>query len=125
MKKFSKILEKNNSQKYKVFAYIELEINADDQGEAAYVADSTLSSVKNVSDYGITKIEKLDQLNESKSKIKKELKGNDYQMVSGIIDILKKVKDVDNRIEIANDMIKQFKKEDIKFDYDDFLSSIK
>lgn len=125
MKKFSKILEKDNSQKYKAFAYIELEIDADDQGEAAYVADSTLSSVKNVSDYGITKIEKLDQINESKSKIKKELKGNDYQMVSGIIDILKKVKDVDNRIEIANDMIKQFKKEDIKFDYDNFLSSIK
>lgn len=34
-----------------------------------------------------------DLVKESKSKIKDELEGNDYQMVSGIIDILKKVKD--------------------------------
>lgn len=125
MKKFSKILEKDNSKRYKIFAYIELEIDADDEGEAAYVADSTLSSVKNVSDYGITKIEKLDLISESKTAIKKELEKGDYQMVSGIIDILKKVKDVENRMDIAADMIKQFKKEDIKFDYDKFLDSIK
>jgi len=50
---------------------------------------------------------------------------NDYQMVSGIIDILKKVKDKENRMEIAKDMISQFKREDIKFDYDKFLDSIK
>ena len=55
---------------------------------------------------------------ESKSKIKLEIKGNDYQMVSGIIDILKKVKDKENRMEIAEDMISQFKRENIKFDYD-------
>jgi hypothetical protein len=65
-------------------------------------------------------------INESKSKIKSELKdNNDYQMVSGIIDILKKVKDKENRMEIAKDMISQFKREDIKFDYDKFLDSIK
>ena len=65
-------------------------------------------------------------INESKSKIKSELKDNsDYQMVSGIIDILKKVKDKENRMEIAKDMISQFKREDIKFDYDKFLDSIK
>ena len=46
-------------------------------------------------------------------------------MVSGIIDILKKVKDKENRMEIASDMISQFKREDIKFDYDQFLDSIK
>jgi len=46
-------------------------------------------------------------------------------MVSGIIDILKKVKDKENRMEIAKDMISQFKKEKIKFDYDNFLDSIK
>jgi hypothetical protein len=62
---------------------------------------------------------------ESKSKIKLEIKGNDYQMVSGIIDILKKVKDKENRMEIAEDMISQFKRENIKFDYDDFLNSLK
>ena len=46
-------------------------------------------------------------------------------MVSGIIDILKKVKDKENRMEIAKDMISQFKREGIKFDYDNFLDSIK
>lgn len=65
------------------------------------------------------------QIIESKKEIKSELKGNDYQMVSGIIDILKKVKDKENRMEIAKDMISQFKREDIKFDYDKFLDSIK
>jgi hypothetical protein len=64
-------------------------------------------------------------LKESKSDIKKEIKGNDYQMVSGIIDILKKVKDKDNRMEIANDMVAQFKREKIKFDYDNFLDTLK
>lgn len=65
------------------------------------------------------------QIIESKKEIKSELKGNDYQMVSGIIDILKKVKDKENRMEIAKDLISQFKREDIKFDYNNFLDSIK
>lgn len=68
---------------------------------------------------------KFSQINESKKEIKSEIKGNDYQMISGIIDILKKVKDKENRMEIAKDMISQFKREDIKFDYDNFLDSIK
>ena len=68
---------------------------------------------------------KFSQIKESKKEIKSELKGNDYQMVSGIIDILKKVKDKENRMEIAKDMISQFKREDIKFDYDKFLDSLK
>ena len=68
---------------------------------------------------------KFSHITESKKEIKSELKGNDYQMVSGIIDILKKVKDKENRMEIAKDMISQFKREDIKFDYDNFLDSIK
>ena len=45
-------------------------------------------------------------------------------MVSGIIDILKKVKDKENRIDIANDMVKQFKEENIKFDYKKFLDEL-
>lgn len=68
---------------------------------------------------------KFSQITESKKEIKSELKGNDYQMVSGIIDILNKVKDKENRMEIAKDMISQFEREDIKFDYDKFLDSIK
>ena len=70
-------------------------------------------------------MKKFSQINESKKEIKSEIKGNDYQMVSGIIDILKKVKDKENRMEIANDMISQFKREGVKFDYDNFLDSIK
>jgi preprotein translocase subunit YajC len=62
---------------------------------------------------------------ESKSEIKSELQdNNDYQMVSGIIDILKKVKDKTNRMEIADDMVKQFKREKIKFDYKKFLEEL-
>lgn len=132
MKKFSKILEDNSNQKYyKVFAKIELIIPADNEGEAGYLSDSILSSVENSYDYTIQLIDTTEDrisesfIKESKSKIKKEIEGNDYQMVSGIIDILKKVKDKNNRLEIANDMIEQFKKEDIKFDYINFLDSIK
>lgn len=66
------------------------------------------------------------EINESKSKIKSELEdNNDYQMVSGIIDILNKVKDKENRMEIADDMISQFKREKIKFDYNNFLDCLK
>lgn len=66
------------------------------------------------------------EVNESKSKIKYELEhNNDYQMVSGIIDILNKVKDKENRMEIADDMISQFKREKIKFDYNSFLDCLK
>ena len=67
----------------------------------------------------------LKRFNESKSEIKSELQdNNDYQMVSGIIDILKKVKDKDNRMEIADDMIAQFKREKIDFDYKKFLEEL-
>ena len=66
------------------------------------------------------------EVNESKSKIKSELEhNNDYQMVSGIIDILNKVKDKENRMEIADDMISQFKREKIKFDYNSFQDCLK
>ena len=46
-------------------------------------------------------------------------------MVSGIIDILKNVKDKENRMEIADSMVSQFKKEKIKFDYDKFIDELK
>jgi len=42
-------------------------------------------------------------------------------MVYGVIHIVKKVKDMTNRRAIANDMIKKFKEEKIKLDYDKFL----
>jgi len=127
MKKFTKILEDNlNQNYYKVEAEVVLIIEAENEGEAGYVADSILASIEDSSNYTINNIGETDErITESKSEIKSEIKGNDYQMVSGIIDILKKVKDKENRMEIANDMISQFKREGIKFDYDNFLDSIK
>jgi hypothetical protein len=131
MKKFTKVLEELESESfYKVDAQVELIIPAENQGEAGYLADSILSSIEYVSEYVIDNIDQTekrpdDNIKESKSEIKSEIKGNDYQMVSGIIDILKKVKDKENRMEIAEDMISQFKKEKIKFDYDNFLDILK
>ncbi len=130
MKKFSQVLESNSDRKYKITAELELIIKAENDGEAAYLADSSLSKVSGIDKYNISNLEEVSNIDESliiesKSKIKSELKGNDYQMVSGIIDILKKVKDKENRLKIANYMISQFKRENIKFDYDNFLDSIK
>lgn len=128
MKKFSRILEDNSNYKhYKVFAKIQLIIPAENERQPGYISDSILASVENNYDYTIDLIEETDErITESfKSNIKKEINGNDYQMVSGIIDILKKVKDKENRLEIAKDMISQFKREDIKFNYDEFLNSLK
>jgi hypothetical protein len=127
MKKFTKIVENlENENFYKVEAEVVLIIEAENEGEAGYVADSILASIEDSSNYTINNIGETDErITESKKEIKSEIKGNDYQMVSGIIDILKKVKDKENRMEIAKDMISQFKREDIKFDYDKFLDSIK
>ena len=131
MKKFTKVLEElENESFYKVDAQVELIIPAENEGEAGYLADSILSSLEYGSEYVIDNIDQTekrvdDTITESKSDIKKEIKGNDYQMVSGIIDILKKVKDKENRMDIANDMVAQFKKEKIKFDYDNFLDTLK
>ena len=128
MKKFTKILEEVESERfYKVTAQVELIIPAENEGEAGYMSDSILASIEYGSNYTIDLIDETDEriVTESKSEIKSEIKGNDYQMVSGIIDILNKVKDKENRMEIAKDMISQFKREDIKIDYDKFLDSIK
>ena len=133
MKKFTKVLEELESESfYKVDAQVELIIPAENEGEAGYLADSILSSIEYGYEYVIDNIDQTEKrieesiIFESKSKIKTELKdNNDYQMVSGIIDILKKVKDKENRMEIANDMVVQFKKEKIKFDYENFLDTLK
>jgi hypothetical protein len=132
MKKFTKVLEEvENERFYKVTAQVELVVPSENEGEAGYLADSILASIEYGSEYIIDNIEQTEKLEESiifesKSKIKTELKdNNDYQMVSGIIDILKKVKDKENRMEIANDMVSQFKREKIKFDYDNFLDTLK
>jgi hypothetical protein len=62
--------------------------------------------------------------NFTEEEVKNNIKGltNDQkQMVDGVIDIVKKVKDFNNRNTIAKDMIDKFKKEKIEFDYNEFL----
>ena len=49
------------------------------------------------------------------------LENNDQDMVKGIADILKNIKDKENRISIAKKQIDNFKKEGIEFKYEDFL----
>jgi len=50
-----------------------------------------------------------------------ELNYDEKPMIEGIIDILLQVKDKDNRMVIANSQIEIFKKEDINFNYEEFL----
>jgi hypothetical protein len=57
-------------------------------------------------------------LNEKKSY--KELPPNEKGMVSGIIEILRQVKDTKNREQMIETQIKNFKKEKISFDYSEF-----
>jgi hypothetical protein len=49
------------------------------------------------------------------------LSQNEQSMIYGIVDILNKVTDIENRKEIALDQIEKFKKESIVFDYNQFL----
>ena len=57
-------------------------------------------------------------LNEKKSY--QDLERNQKEMVSGIISILRQVKDLKNREEMMETQIKNFKKEKISFDYSEF-----
>ena len=51
----------------------------------------------------------------------RDIKPQDKDMVDGIVDIIKQVKDDDNRHEIATKMVKQLKGEKIVLNYSDFL----
>jgi hypothetical protein len=55
----------------------------------------------------------------------RDLKPQDKDMVDGIVDIIKQVKDGENRKEIATKMVKQLKRERIVFNYEDFLKATK
>jgi predicted phage-related endonuclease len=57
-------------------------------------------------------------LNEKKSY--QDLERNQKEMVSGIISILRQVKDLKNREEMIETQIRNFKKEKISFDYSEF-----
>jgi Ethanolamine utilization protein EutJ (predicted chaperonin) len=68
------------------------------------------------------KLKKLLNLNENKSI--SDLNSREYGMIVGIIDILNKVRDLDNRKEIAVNQIQNFKKEGIVFDYTEFMKKL-
>jgi hypothetical protein len=55
-----------------------------------------------------------------KEKVKEE-KAHEKEMIDGIVDILKQVKDIQNRKKMAIDQLKDFKKEDIRVDEKEFL----
>lgn len=50
-------------------------------------------------------------------------KNNDREMIEGVIEILNKVKDLDNRRSIAFDMLDKFEEEGVKVDQDSFMKS--
>jgi hypothetical protein len=49
------------------------------------------------------------------------LQPDEVPMITGIAEILRQVKDVENRREIADDQIRQFKAQGISFDYGEFI----
>ena len=49
---------------------------------------------------------------------------NDQEMVDGIIDLLNKVEDLENRMKMAHDVIRDFGEDNIIFDIDDFMTRI-
>ncbi len=53
--------------------------------------------------------------------IDRDLDQGQQEMVYGIIDLVKRVKDLDNRQEIAEHLIGTFKRDGIEFDYSEFL----
>jgi hypothetical protein len=55
----------------------------------------------------------------------RDIKPQDKGMVDGIVDIIKQVKDDDNRHEIATKMVKQLKREKIVLNYADFIKVCK
>jgi hypothetical protein len=50
---------------------------------------------------------------------------NDKEMVDGVASILRRVKDKDNRLQLANQLSNQFKREKVNYNLDDFLNKSK
>ena len=66
MKSFSKLVESQETEKnYQIDAEITLNIKAKNQGEASYLADSHLASVKSQITYTIKKVEEISAMQES------------------------------------------------------------
>jgi hypothetical protein len=76
MKKFSKILESNTLKKYfKVECTLTLYIESENEGEAGYLSDSILGSIKEQTDFSIMSIEDVSE-EEYKNKITGEENGS-------------------------------------------------
>jgi hypothetical protein len=63
-------------------------------------------------------------LNEAKS-IKELAARDERPMVEGIAKILRGVRDLKNRRELAESQVREFRKEGIRFDYDEFFELCK
>lgn len=50
-------------------------------------------------------------------------RGNDRDMIEGVIDIIRKVRDKSNRNDIATYMLEKFKEENVEVDPIDFMKS--
>jgi hypothetical protein len=69
MKKFSKILESLQLKNYKIEANLELIVEAENEGEAGYIADSVLGGIEEQFSYNIINIE------ETTESIKENIQG--------------------------------------------------
>ena len=68
MKKFTKILENQNNEKfYEVSVELKLLVKEENEGEAGYLSDSILGSIEEQSDYAILNIEEKDNNTELES----------------------------------------------------------
>jgi len=58
MKKFTKVLENQSNEKYyEISVELKLLVKAENEGEAGYIGDSILGSIKEQTDYTISNIE--------------------------------------------------------------------
>ena len=63
MKKFTKIVENIEESRYfKIKSELELVVKSNNEGEAAYISDSILSSIKGQSGYNIKSIDEVSQM---------------------------------------------------------------
>lgn len=80
MKKFTKIVESLNSQKYyQITAEVELLIKAENEGEAGYLADSILGGIKEQSDFSVSLISEISEDEYKKSFESVNYESSDWQ----------------------------------------------
>ena len=68
-------------------------------------------------------IRKMEQIR--KQKMSAHTRPQDKEMIDGIIDMLLQIKDLDNRLEVAMNQLKQFKADGIPVNEEEFLKAVK